>query len=214
MSENPAVSALNKAYQEYTEGDSTLTYLLGIIVAAVFLLEVAFTAITSLDSIQILATGIFGVHPVIAWPFSPVLHRGFPHFAANLVGLLAVGIPMEKHWNRKRYSLFLVVTGYLTIMAGTGFMWIFSESPLAFYGTSGVVYALAGYSLIHLFRSHQQFNWSEKVAALIGFLALVSVVVDPFTGPYFEPSWINAGHASGFVIGAVSGWFGWGGKCA
>jgi len=213
MSENPAVSAVKEAYGKYTEGDSTVTYLLAIIVAAVFIFEVAFTAVRSLGSIQILATGIFGVHPAIAWPFSPVLHRGFLHFGANLVGLIVVGIPIEKHWTRKRYVLFLVPTGYLTIAAGTGFMLIFSDSPVAFYGTSGVVYALAGYSLIHLFRSHDKFSLTEKVAALIGFVALVSVILDPFTGPYFEPLWINVGHASGFFIGAVAGWFGWGGKC-
>jgi membrane associated rhomboid family serine protease len=213
MSENPAVSTLKKGYGEYTEGDSKVTYLLGIIVAAVFILEVAFTAIRSLDSIQILATGMFGVHPAIAWPLSPVLHRGFLHFGANLIGLLTVGVPIEKHWTRRRYSLFLVLTGYLTIAAGTGFMLIFSDSPVAFYGTSGVVYALAGYSLIHLFQSHIQFNLTEIVAAFIGFVALVSVVVDPFTGPYFEPLWINAGHASGLLIGAGAGWFGLGGKC-
>lgn len=213
MSENPAVSAVKEAYGEYTEGDSTVTYLLAIIVAAVFIFEVAFAAVRSLGSIQIFATGIFGVHPVIAWPFSPVLHRGILHFGANLVGLLVVGIPIEKHWTWKRYSLFLVLTGYLTIVAGTGFMLIFSDSPVAFYGTSGVVYALAGYALLHLFWSHDQFSLSEKVAALIGSIALVLVVVDPFTGPYFDPLWINVGHASGFLIGAVAGWFGWGGKC-
>jgi membrane associated rhomboid family serine protease len=83
----------------------------------------------------------------------------------------------------------------------------FSDQQLAFYGTSGIIYALAGYSLTHLPRKHDGLDLVEMFAIFIGFVALVSVLVDPFTGPYFEPRWINGGHTSGFLIGAAVGWF-------
>jgi membrane associated rhomboid family serine protease len=35
---------------------------------------------------------------------------------------------------------------------------------------------------------------------------LLSVLFDVFTGPYFTAQWMNGGHISGFVIGAVVGW--------
>jgi membrane associated rhomboid family serine protease len=206
MSENPAISGMKTAYREYLEVDSTVTYVLMTLVAAVFLVEVAMTAVIGLPNIQVFATGIFGVYPWIAWPFSPVLHRGILHFAATLVGLTVVGIPIERHWTRKRYILFLVATGYVTVALGAAFMTIFSEKQLAFYGTSGVIYALAGYSLIHLPQRHDNLNLTEWFAVFIGAVALVTVLLDPFTGPYFEPRWINGGHTSGLIIGAVVGW--------
>jgi len=207
MSVNTATSSLKKAFREYTEEDSTITYLLLILVAAVFLIEIAVTAFRSLSSIRIFATGVFGVYPWIAWPFSPVLHRGFLHFAASIVGLIVVGIPIEKHWSRTRYSAFLVLTGYTTIVFGAVFLSVFSDQQLAFYGTSGIIYALAGYSLTHLPQRHDGLDLIEMFAVFLGFTALVSVLVDPFTGPYFEPQWINGGHTSGFLIGATVGWF-------
>ncbi|WP_276273581.1 rhomboid family intramembrane serine protease [Haloarcula litorea] len=207
MSENPAFSALKLAHQQYLEADSTATYVLMTFVAAVFLVEVAMTAVIGLSSIQVFATGIFGVYPWIAWPFSPVLHRGILHFGASLVGLTVVGIPIESHWSRKRYIIFLVATGYVTVALGAAFMAIFSEKQLAFYGTSGVIYALAGYSLTHLPRRHDDLNLTEWFAVFIGAMALITVLIDPFTGPYFEPRWINGGHTSGLIIGAVYGWF-------
>jgi membrane associated rhomboid family serine protease len=182
-----------------------------ILVAAVFLIEIFVTAFRSLRSIRIFATGVFGVYPWIAWPLSPVLHRGFLHFAASIVGLIVVGLPIEKHWSRKRYAVFLVVTGYTTITFGVAFLSVFSDQQLAFYGTSGVIYALAGYSITHLPRKHDGLQLIEKLAVFIGVVALISVILDPFTGPYFEPRWINGGHTSGFVIGVVAGWFGLGG---
>lgn len=206
MSENPAISGLKKAYQEYLDTGSRITYLLMTVVAAVFLVEVVMTAVIGLQSIQVFATGIFGVYPWIAWPFSPVLHRGILHFIATLVGLTVVGIPIEKHWTWKQYTAFLVVTGYATIVFGAAFMAVFSEKQLAFYGTSGVIYALAGYSLTHLPRRHNDLNLTEWFAVFIGVVAFITVILDPFTGPYFAPRWINGGHTSGLMIGVIVGW--------
>lgn len=205
---------IRKAFRRYAGADSPVTNLLMIVVAVVFLAEVSIAALLSLSSIRIFSTGIFGVYPSIAWPFSPVLHRGYSHFAATMIGLTVVGIPIENHWSRKRYAVFILGSGYITIGIGTGVLWLFSDNQLAFYGTSGVIYALGGFSLTHLPRYHDDFNRIEKLALVVGFAALISVVLDPFTEPYFEPHWINGGHASGFVIGIIVGWFSWNGNCS
>ena len=205
MRENPAISGLKTAYEEYLQANSTITYALMTVVAAVFLVEVVLTAVFGLQSVQVFATGLFGVHPWIAWPFSPILHRGILHFAATLTGLTIVGIPVERYWGRRRYTAFLLVTGYVTVILGAGFMAVFSDKQLAFYGTSGVVYALAGFSLTYLPSRGKDLELIGWFAVFIGVVAFVNVLVDPFTGPYFAPKWINGGHTSGFIIGAAIG---------
>ncbi len=74
MTENPAVSWLKTAYQEYLQANSTITYALLTVVAVVFLVEVVLTAVIGLQSVQVFATGLFGLYPWIAWSFLPVLH--------------------------------------------------------------------------------------------------------------------------------------------
>lgn len=152
---------MKTAYQQYRNATSPVTYALMTVVAAVFLIEVLLTAALGLQSIRVFATGIFGVHPRVAWTFSPVLHRGILHFVATLIGLTVVGIPIEKYWRRRRYAVFLILTAYVTIASGAVFMSMFSDDQLAFYRTSGVVYALAGFSLTHLTRHHDDLNVVE-----------------------------------------------------
>jgi len=205
MRENPAISGLKTAYEEYLQANSTITYALMTVVAAVFLVEVVLTAVLGLQSVQVFATGLFGVYPWIAWPFSPILHRGILHFAATLIGLTIVGIPVERYWGWRRYTAFLLVTGYVTVVLGVGFMAVFSNKQLALYGMSGVVYALAGFSFTYLPYRGKDLELIEWFAVFIGVVALVDVLVDPFTGPYFAPKWINGGHTSGFIIGAAIG---------
>lgn len=209
MSDNPVLSTAQTAFRAYVTSDAMITYVVISLIAVVFLIGILMTARNALSSIQVFATGLFGVHPTVAWPLSPVLHRGFRHFAASVFGLLLVGVPVERHWSRTRYTAFLILTGYATIAAGAGVLWAFAEQPVAFYGTSGVIYALAGYSLTHLTRQHTTRSPVEAVAVLVGVSALLSVLFDVFTGPYFTAQWVNGGHTSGFVIGAVVGWSDW-----
>ncbi len=209
MSDDPVLSRLQTTFRAYVTSDAMVTYVVIGLIAVVFLIEILMTALFSLGSIQGFATGIFTVHPTAAWSISPVLHRGFLHFAASVCGLLIVGIPVEQHWARSRYTVFLILIGYGTIAAGAGVLWAFAEQPVAFYGTSGVIYALAGYSLTHLPRQHTALNAVERAAVVIGVLALLSVVLDTLTGPYFAAQWVNGGHISGFIIGAVVGRSGW-----
>lgn len=209
MSADSVLSRLQTDLRAYVTSDAPVTYVAISLIAVIFLIEILITALNSLGSIQVFATGIFGVSPAVAWPASPVLHRGVFHFAASVIGLLLVGVPIEQHWSRSRYSVFLILTGYGTIAAGAGVLWLFSKQSVAFYGTSGVIYALAGYALTHLPRHHTERTLLERVAVIVGVLAFLTVGFDLFTGPYFTAQWVNGGHASGFVIGAVAGWTSW-----
>jgi membrane associated rhomboid family serine protease len=203
------LSELDTLFREYTEAHSPITQSLIIVIGIVFIGELVGAALlTRSNSVRIFSTGIFDVHPWIAWPLSPVLHKGLKHFLANILFALLYGIPVERHWNTKAYLIFLAVTGYATIAFGTGFLWLFTDDQLAFYGASGIIYALAGYSSTHFFIEHDTLDLTEKVALVFGFIALLSVILDIITGPYFTPRWINGGHLSGFVIGGVVGFFG------
>jgi membrane associated rhomboid family serine protease len=107
---------MKTAYQQYRNATSAVTYALMTVVAAVFLVEVLLTAVLGVQSIRVFATELFGVHPRVAWTFSPILYRGILHFAATLAGLTIVGIPIEKHWRRRRYVVFLTLTAYEVVV--------------------------------------------------------------------------------------------------
>lgn len=118
MADNQLLAWLSKTIQEYLETEAPITFVLLLIVGAVFGFEVYITARRSLIKVDIFATGIFAVAPRIAWLLSPVLHRGPRHFFGTFIMLLIVGIPVERHWTSGRYTLFLVSTGYLSIAGG------------------------------------------------------------------------------------------------
>lgn len=100
-----------------------------------------------------------------------------------------------------------MLTGYLTIASGALVLMVFSEQQVAFYGTSGIIYALGGFALTHIFRLHIYRSMTELIVVAFGAVALIDVVIDPFTGPYFVSGWINGGHTLGMVIGVAVGWF-------
>lgn len=140
---------------------------------------------------------------------APLLHRGLLHWIASVVGLVFLGSAIERHWSRWRYIGFLLFSGYGATAAGAVVMRAFTDSQIAFYGTSGIVFALAGFALVHLPWSHLRVTQVEWFAAFIGVVALLQVIADPLTGPYFDPYWINGGHAAGLVIGAVAARYDW-----
>lgn len=196
-----------KVLRQLSDEDAPITYALIGCVIGVFILEVWVTNTRSLDNIEVFASGIFGVAPTVGWLLSPLLHRGFQHVLANLFGLFILGIPLEKHWSKGRYIGFLVVTGYLSTIGGGVLLSVFTNQQIASYGASGIVFALCGYGLIHLSRSHSRFTLVQWLILLFGISALLTVIVDPLTGPYFEPNWINGGHLVGVITGCIAGWY-------
>lgn len=209
MNANAILRWFLQVIRELPEENAPVTYWLVSIITAVFLIEVGLTVLYGLSQIRVFATGLFGVYPGVAWTVSPFLHRGPLHWIASIVGLVFLGSAIERHWPQWRYIGFLLVAGYGATAAGAVLMLAFSEGQIAFYGTSGIVFAMAGFAIVHLPWSHPQVTKVEWFAAFVGVVALLQVLVDPLTGPYFDPYWINGGHMAGFVIGLVAGRFGW-----
>lgn len=203
---NPLINWLLEMVKEISEKDAPITYSLIGIITGVFIVEVGMTRFYGLPQIQVFSSGLFGVYPKVAWIAAPLLHSGLLHWMASVVGLVFLGTAVERHWPQWRYLGFLIITGYGATAVGALVMGAFTDSQLAFYGTSGIVFALAGFALVHLPWSHVQVTQVEWFAAFIGVIALLQILIDPLTGPYFDPYWINGGHTAGFVIGGVAAW--------
>lgn len=138
------------------------------------------------------------------------LHKGVGHVVVNVVFIVFLGAAVERHWPWKRYLVFLVVAGYVSIAVGAAVKLAFADDPVAFLGASGILFALAGYAFVHhLTWSHTQMSRVEWFASFFGALLLLVVLADIVAGPYVDPDWFNGGHAGGFVVGALAGRFGW-----
>jgi membrane associated rhomboid family serine protease len=206
---NPVVDWLLEMVQGIPEEDAPVTYSLICLITIIFIIEIGMTLFYGLPQIRIFSTGLFGEYPTAGWIAAPLLHRGLLHWIASVGGLLFLGTAVERHWSRWRFVGFLLIAGYGATAAGALVMRAFTKSQLAFYGTSGIVFALAGFALIHLPWSHSRVTRVEWFAAFIGVVALLQVIVDPLTGPYFDPYWINGGHMAGFVIGGMATRYDW-----
>lgn len=203
----PLVNWLLEMVGEISEEDTPVTYSLIGIITGIFIIEIGMTRLYGLPQIQIFSTGLFGLYPKVAWIAAPLLHSGLLHWLASVVGLVFLGTAVERHWPQWRYLGFLIIAGYGATAAGALVMGAFTDSQLAFYGTSGIVFALAGFALVHPPWSHLRVRRIEWFAAFIGVIALLQILIDPLTGPYFDPYWINGGHTAGFVIGGVAAWY-------
>lgn len=180
--------------------------LLGLVIG-VYLAEVVITHLASLDHVRIFATGIFGVAPAVAWPLAPLLHKNALHFVATVFGLMIVGVPLEKHFQRGRFIAFISLGGYIATVAGAVVLLAFTEKQVAVYGTSGIIYAFSGFALTHIFSPNRTLAASDVIAIIFGIAAAIDIVIDPVTGPYFAPGWVNGAHIGGLLVGLVVGWF-------
>lgn len=201
---NPLVGWLLDMGQELPDRDAPITYSLIGVITGIFIVEIGLTQFYGLSNIRVFSTGLFGVYPGVAWIAAPLLHSGTLHWAASVIGLVFLGAAVERHWLRWRYVGFLLFAGYGATVGGVLMMQAFTDSQLAYYGSSGIVFSLAGFALYHSPWSHIRVTRIEWFAAFIGIISFLQVLVDPLTGPYFDPYWINGGHAAGFVIGLVA----------
>lgn len=205
MTRNPVIAWLVKALREYRRQSAPVTYGFVGLVSGIYGFEALQTFTRGLPGTDVFATGLFAVAPAFAWLLAPFLHANIDHVLASVFGLLWLGIPLEEHFSRWRYVAFLVGSGYLATLFGAIQIVAFAGGPIAAYGSSGTVFALSGFALVHLPRDHLLLSRIEWLAVGMGVLSLMFVVVDPFTGPYFGAEWVNGGHVGGFVVGLVAG---------
>lgn len=204
--EIPEPSWYRDALKEYITQDSPVTYTVIGLIFGIFTAEVYFMYTKDLTSPQLFATGLFDIAPFIAWPLAPILHKGVFHLVGSIFGIFFLGIPVEKDLGKRMYTAFLVASGYLSTAIGAGVMLLFADGGIAFYGSSGIVFALAGYAVVALPRGVRALERFETVAVFIGAISVGFVVLDPVTGPYLTVDWVNGGHLGGLIVGIVVGW--------
>lgn len=207
ITENPVLDVVWEALQENWNLHAPVTYAVIALVVAVFGVEVAFTVTQGIAGIDVFATGLFGVAPYLAWPLSPFLHRGILHFGSSLAGLWLLGPPIEQYWRRWHFAAFLLGSGYIATVIGVATMAPFTAKKVAFYGSSGMIFALGGFAVAFFPRWFGEVETSEWLATFVGAVAVVTVLVDPFTGPYFSADWVNGGHLGGVVVGLLVGFW-------
>ncbi|MFB6301659.1 MAG: rhomboid family intramembrane serine protease [Haloferacaceae archaeon] len=159
---------------------------------------------------------LFLARPALAWPLSPFLHAGPLHFVANVAVLVPTGIEAERHLSRRQYvGLFLVSSAGASLVAAATTM-PFAEGPVAAYGISGFVFALATYLLVHLALAHEapilppdgpapDRHPLEIVAVLLGVSVLVLVAADVGGALLNGFRGVNGGHLGGAFVGIVVG---------
>lgn len=172
-----------------------------------------------------LHTSILGVtsyffleYPIPAWSLSFFLHRDVLHFLANIALIGLIGRVVEQDFPSRTYLWFLVVSAILSGIGGYAFRAAFTSDPVAAYGASGFGFTLATYSLSFPFRGGYGIRQSlnpenllantspaERFVFLLGISAVLKVLLNLLTGPYFTVNWTNGAHLVGALIGIIVG---------
>ncbi|MEF8884674.1 MAG: rhomboid family intramembrane serine protease [Haloarculaceae archaeon] len=144
--------------------------------------------------------------PVVLRPWTLVTsvyaHGSVSHLVANAVGLLLVGLFLERRTSRVRFHLFFLVTGAL---AGLSQVWVgglLGGRP-AVLGASGAVFALAGYVLA----GNRVSDTVLSAVPLSGRAVLVVFVVLTATLTLLtaSPGVALVAHFTGFLLGLLAG---------
>lgn len=124
------------------------------------------------------------------------LHGGVFHLLANMLGLLVIGIRMEREFGFVRIGLLYVIAG----LGGSVMSGLFVRSNIS-VGASGAVFGLLGAMLSELI-----INWtiySDKVASLLMLILIVAVNLGVGILPHVDNFAHIGGFTSGFFLGFV-----------
>lgn len=162
---------------------------------------------TGTQSIAVVATGLFGVAPLVAWPLSLLLNGGILHVAVNVGGVVLFGVPIEADLSHHRYGRLVVIAAVCATVAGSLLMLASTSGPIAVYGLSGVLYALAGFALVQYGTGSPIEGPTQQLAFLGGIAAAITVGKDIVLG-IVSGSPINGAHTAGLLIGlTLAGWW-------
>lgn len=168
-------------------------------VTSVFFLEVAAVRLLGGGSVERLVGYLFVRYPLPTWVLAPVLHRDVGHWAVN-VGMLGLLLPVESSLSKRNYGALFFGAGVVSTYFGGWYLLTFGNEPtVAFYGTSGFVYGLAGFALCDV-GSRRRRAEADWVVFCIGISALV-VVASDLLAALSSPLALNPGHVFGFVVG-------------
>ncbi|XP_022767555.1 RHOMBOID-like protein 4 isoform X2 [Durio zibethinus] len=133
------------------------------------------------------------------------LHGGVFHLLANMLGLLVIGIRLEREFGFIRVGLLYIISGF----GGSLMSALFLQSNIS-VGASGALFGLLGGMLSELIT-----NWTiyaNKVAAFVTLLVIIAINLAVGILPHVD----NFAHIGGFLTGFLLGFvflirpqFGW-----
>jgi membrane associated rhomboid family serine protease len=129
-------------------------------------------------------------------------HATLGHLLVNAVGLVVIGLFLERSTTRLRFHAFVLVTG--AISAGAEFLvGAALGSPVAVLGASGAVLAGLGYLLAGNRLTGGVLSWTDLSRR--GSAALLLAVAAAVTLLTAAPGVAVVAHFTGFALGAVAG---------
>lgn len=144
--------------------------------------------------------------PVVARPWTLVTsvyaHGSVGHLLANTVGLVLLGLVLERRTSRMRFHLFFLVTGAL---AGLTQVWVGALFGVrtAVIGASGAVFALLGYVLAGNRVSDTVLSAVPLSGrAQLGAFAVAAAAVTLLTA---APGVALVAHFAGLLVGLLAG---------
>lgn len=183
--------------------ESPATRFLVAVITGVFAIQIGLWSLTPTATIEQLTVFLFLEAPVGSWVLSFFLHRGVPHYLANVSVILLAGRVVEPHFTRLGYWLFIAASVGGSVLGGLLVLFAFTSDPVVIYGASGFAFALMGYGVTLVRREDR--DAVENLLILLGAITLGTVVYDVGVGPFFQPDWFNGGHAGGYLVGVVAG---------
>lgn len=168
-------------------------------------------------SVRDVTARLFLDYPLVAWPLSPFLHGGTLHFLANVVMLALIGIEAQRHLAGRQYLGLFLVSAVVSSLVAAATMVPFTARPVASYGISGFVFALAAYLLVHLPAAHGGRGLApagfdlerhplEITAVLFGVSAVLVVSIDVGQAALHGFRGVNGGHLGGVLVGTTAGY--------
>ena len=175
-----------------------LTKLLIILISAMFIVEMFFTAHYGEKAIIILgAKWNEGITNGEYWRFftCAFLHGGLMHLFLNLAGLYIFGRELESIYGSIKFLFICLLTSWGATLASYTF-----SSGVAI-GASGIVFGIIG-SLISFYFSQK----GKVTGADYKFKSMYTLVIINLVLGFMMPRIDNSAHIGGIVTGLLSGW--------
>jgi membrane associated rhomboid family serine protease len=182
----------------------TQTVAVGVVL--LFAAELVVLSALGAASVRSLLAYLFLLVPEVMWPLAPFLHRDLVHLGSNFAMLVALA-PVEARVPRRQFVAFLLVSAYVSTLLGAAWSLHFSARDfVAFYGVSGVVFAMAGYGLVASLHDRRRGVEPHPVLLAVGLALVGAVGFEIFRFLLAGPLGLNMSHVSGAVAGVVVGW--------
>ena len=176
------------------------TYVLIVLLIAVFVIELAFPAIV--DALAF-SPAEFGARP---WSFLTAIfvHADLEHIVANLVVLWFFGLAVEKELGRSKALLVFLIGGFVGEISS---VFLYAPDVLSL-GASAGVFALIGVSsLVRPFELEAGNGWPMVAPLPLILLAMIYVAYNAL-GVFTGPTDIAYGaHFAGLAAGLIFGYF-------